>query len=120
MMVSGFCLKRSENVQDVNWMTFVKVASAKDLEPGHMIGVEASGKEVAVINLEGRYYAFGNRCTHMSCILSDGTLRGGNITCPCHGSIFDAKTGSVVKGPAEKPEPVYQTKIEGEQILVDV
>jgi|GEM_PF-3158732 hypothetical protein len=31
-------------------MAFVKVASAKDLEPGHMIGVEAGGKEIAVIN----------------------------------------------------------------------
>ncbi|MGA2768390.1 MAG: Rieske (2Fe-2S) protein [Candidatus Bathyarchaeia archaeon] len=101
-------------------MAFVKVASAKDLEPGHMIGVEAGGKEVAVINLEGNYYAIGNRCTHMSCVLSDGTLEGGNVTCACHGSIFDAKTGSVVKGPAKKPEPAYQTKIEGEQILVNV
>ncbi len=101
-------------------MAFVKVASAKDLEAGHMIGVEAGGKEIAVINLEGKYYAIGNRCTHMSCMLSDGTLKGGNVTCPCHGSIFDAKTGSVVKGPAKKPEPAYQTKIEGEQILVNV
>ena len=101
-------------------MAFVKGASVKDLEAGRMIGVEAGGKEIAVINLEGNYYAIGNRCTHMSCMLSDGTLKGGNVTCPCHGSIFDAKTGSVVKGPAKKPEPAYQTKIEGEQILVNV
>jgi nitrite reductase/ring-hydroxylating ferredoxin subunit len=101
-------------------MAFVKVASVKDLEAGRMIGVEAGGKEVAVINLEGNYYAIGNRCTHMSCMLSDGTFKGGNITCTCHGSIFDAKTGSVVKGPAKKPEPAYQTRIEGEQILVNV
>jgi len=101
-------------------MAFVKGASVKDLEAGRMIGVEAGGKEIVVTNLEGKYYAIGNRCTHMSCVLSDGTLKGGNVTCPCHGSIFDAKTGSVVKGPAKKPEPAYQTKIEGEEILVDV
>jgi nitrite reductase/ring-hydroxylating ferredoxin subunit len=56
----------------------------------------------------------------MSCLLSDGTLKGGNITCSCHGSIFDVSTGNVIKGPAKKPEPAYQTKIEGEQILADV
>jgi nitrite reductase/ring-hydroxylating ferredoxin subunit len=101
-------------------MAFVKVAFVKDLEPGRMIGVETSGKEIVVANLEGTYYAIGSRCTHMSCMLSDGTLKGGNVTCPCHGSTFDVRTGSVVKGPAKKPEPAYQTKIEGEQILVNV
>jgi nitrite reductase/ring-hydroxylating ferredoxin subunit len=101
-------------------MPFVKVVLMKDLEPGHMIGVEAGGKEIVVVNLEGTVYAIGNRCTHMGCMLSNGTLRGGNVTCPCHGSIFDVTTGSVMKGPAKKPEPTYQTKIEGEHILVDV
>ena len=101
-------------------MTFVKVALMKDLEPGRMIGVEAGGKEIVVVNLEGTVYAIGNRCTHMSCMLSDGTLREGNVTCPCHGSTFDIKTGNVIKGPAKKPEPAYQTKIEREQILADV
>ena len=101
-------------------MAFVRVAFVKDLEHGRMVGVEAGSKEIAVANLEGEYYAIGNHCTHMSCILSNGTLRGGNITCPCHGSTFDVKTGSVVKGPAKKPEPAYQTKTEGEQILVNV
>jgi nitrite reductase/ring-hydroxylating ferredoxin subunit len=101
-------------------MTFVKVAFVKDLGPGRMIGVDGGGKEIVVVNLEGKFYAIGNRCTHMSCMLSDGTLKGGNVTCPCHGSIFDVATGSVMKGPAKKSEPAYQTKIEGEQILVDV
>jgi nitrite reductase/ring-hydroxylating ferredoxin subunit len=101
-------------------MAFVKVALMKDLEPGRMIGVEAGGKEIVVVNLEGTVYAIGNRCTHMSCTLSDGTLKGGNVTCPCHGSTFDVTTGSVMKGPAKKPEPAYQTRIEGEHILADV
>jgi len=101
-------------------VTYVKVALVKDLEPGHMISVEAGGKEIVLVNLESSFYAIGNRCTHMSCLLSDGTLKGASVTCPCHGSIFDVTTGTVVKGPARKPEPAYQTKTEGEHILVDV
>ena len=101
-------------------MGFVKVASLKDLQAGGMIGVEAGGKDVALVNSAGKYYAIGNRCTHMGCMLADGTLKEVNVTCPCHGSTFDVKTGKVIKGPAKKPEPVYETKIEGEQILVNV
>lgn len=101
-------------------MGFVKVASVKDLQSGGMIGVEAGGEEVVVASLEGNHYAIGNHCTHMGCMLADGTLSGTDVTCPCHGSIFDVKTGNVVKGPARKPEPVYQTKIEEEQILINV
>jgi nitrite reductase/ring-hydroxylating ferredoxin subunit len=53
-------------------------------------------------------------------MLSEGSLKGQNVTCSCHGSVFDLKTGNVVKGPAKKPEPVFQVKSEGEQILVNV
>jgi len=101
-------------------MVFVKVALTKDLEPDHMVGVEAGGKEVVVANLDGTYYAIGNRCTHMGCMLSDGTLKRENATCPCHGSIFNIRTGSIIKGPAKNPEPVFPTKTEAEQILADV
>jgi len=100
-------------------MGFVKVASAKDLQSGGMTGVGAGGKEVVVVNLEGKYYAIGNRCTHMGCMLANGALKGANVTCPCHGSIFDVKTGNVVKGPAKKPEPAYGVKVEEDQVLIE-
>lgn len=101
-------------------MGFVKAASTKDLGPGKMMGVEVGGKGVFIANVEGRYYAIGNRCTHAGCMLSDGKLGGENVTCSCHGSVFDVKTGNVVKGPAKKPEPAFQVKVEGDQILVNV
>ena len=96
-------------------MGFVKVVSTKELEPGKMIGFG----EMLVANLDGNYYAIGNRCSHRGCKLSSGMLDGEKIVCPCHGSIFDVKTGRVIKGPANKPEPMFQVKIEGDQILVN-
>ena len=104
----------------VSMMGFVTVANTKDLEQGSMKGVEADGKEVLIANVDGTYYAIGDRCTHMSCNLSGGSLKGQNVTCPCHMSVFDLKTGNVVKGPAKKPEPVFQVKVEGDQILVNI
>jgi len=99
-------------------MEFVKVASTKDLSPNKMIGVKAESNDILIANFAGKYYAIGNSCTHRDCKLSDGKLKDGSITCPCHGSVFDIKTGNVLHGPAKNPEPVYQVKVEGDQILV--
>jgi len=101
-------------------MGFVKVMSAKELKPSSMKDVEVSGKAVLLVNLEGNYYAIGNTCTHMGCMLSDGTLKGETVQCPCHGSVFSVKTGQALQGPAAKPEPAYKVKVEGDQILVSL
>jgi len=99
-------------------MGFVKAASANELKPGKMKDVEAGGKSVLLVNLDGKYYTIGNVCTHRGCMLSDGVLKGDTVQCPCHGSVFNVKTGNVVQGPATEPEPAYQVKVESGQILV--
>ena len=101
-------------------MAFVKVASAKEVSAGEMKAIEAGGKEILLVNLNGEFHAIGNRCTHMSCMLSDGKLDGENVRCWCHGSVFNIKTGNVVTGPAKKPEPTFQVKVEGEEVSVNV
>jgi len=101
-------------------MGFVRAVLKKDLEPGKMLGIEVDGKKILLANLAGTYYAIGNRCTHRGCMLSDGKREGENIRCPCHRSVFDVKTGNVLKGPAKKPEPVFQVKVEGDQVLANV
>jgi nitrite reductase/ring-hydroxylating ferredoxin subunit len=103
------------------WMGFVQVASTKDLTPGNMKGAEVGDKRILVVNVEGKYYAIGDVCTHRGCRLSGGTLKeGGIVQCPCHGSNFDVKTGDVVKGPAKTPEPTFEVKVEKDQVLVNV
>jgi len=100
---------------------FVKVASAKALSAGTMMGVEASGKPILMANVGGKYYAISDECTHRGCRLSGGTLKeNGIVECPCHGSNFDVKTGNVVKGPAMTPEPAFQVKVEKDDLLVNV
>ncbi|HXX88024.1 MAG TPA: non-heme iron oxygenase ferredoxin subunit [Candidatus Acidoferrum sp.] len=101
-------------------MGFVKVLQEKDLAANEMRGVQADGNKILVANISGKYYAIGNVCTHMGCSLSDGKLFGENVECPCHGSNYNVKTGNLVKGPAKKPEPAYQVKVEGGQVLVNV
>jgi nitrite reductase/ring-hydroxylating ferredoxin subunit len=95
----------------------IEVASTKDLMPGQMIGVEKEGKSLLIANVNGAYYAIGNTCTHMACSISDGTLNGDTVQCPCHGSTFNVKTGAVVKGPANKPEPTFILRVDGDRVL---
>ena len=98
----------------------IDIALAKDVERGKMISVEKNGKDILIANVDGNYYAIGNVCTHMGCKLSEGTLSGNTVQCPCHGSIFNLKTGEVEKGPAEKPETSYGLRVDGDRILADL
>jgi catalase len=76
--------------------------------PGH-VGSRVSGDHrIAVANVEGVLYAFEDTCTHRGCSLSQGTLDGTTVTCPCHGSQFDVTTGEVRRGPATRPVEVRQ------------
>jgi nitrite reductase/ring-hydroxylating ferredoxin subunit len=101
-------------------MTYTRVLSTADLAPGQMRGIEVNEEEMLLVNLEGEYYALGNICTHMTCRLSGGSIKGHNVICPCHFSVFEVKTGRVLGGPANRPEPTFKVKVEKENVLVDL
>jgi nitrite reductase/ring-hydroxylating ferredoxin subunit len=62
--------------------------------------------------------SINNICTHEGGPLADGTLDGYEVECPWHGSKFDVRTGEVKNPPATEPEPTYEVKIEGPDILL--
>ncbi|MCP8316584.1 MAG: non-heme iron oxygenase ferredoxin subunit [archaeon] len=97
---------------------FIRVASVKDVSERRMIGVKIDRKDIMIANLGGRFYAMGNRCTHQGCLLSKGTLEEEKVSCPCHFSVFDVKTGKVIRPPALKPQPTYEVKVQGNDILI--
>ncbi|MGN6780888.1 MAG: Rieske (2Fe-2S) protein [Marmoricola sp.] len=59
----------------------------------------------------GEFKAFSAVCTHQGCLVD--SVSGGEIHCPCHGSAFSAKDGSVVAGPAPAPLPAESIKVSG-------
>ncbi len=64
----------------------------------------------------GEYKAFSSICTHQGCQV--GGVADGVITCPCHGSTFDAATGQVVQGPATQPLPEKSVTLDGDGLTV--
>jgi nitrite reductase/ring-hydroxylating ferredoxin subunit/uncharacterized membrane protein len=55
-------------------------------------------------------HAIHNRCSHRGCSLSEGEVEGHTVTCPCHGSQFDVRDGSVIRGPATASQPAFDTQ----------
>jgi nitrite reductase/ring-hydroxylating ferredoxin subunit len=95
---------------------WVTVAKTEDVPEGEMIGATLDGIELLVANVGGQYRAIGSVCTHEGGPLADGDLYDGIVTCPWHGSEFDVGTGEVVTPPATEPEPVYEVRVEGDEI----
>ncbi|MFX0538724.1 Rieske (2Fe-2S) protein [Ornithinimicrobium sp. Y1847] len=65
---------------------------------------------------ESTYLALDARCPHQGCAVNG--IKGQVLTCPCHGSTFDAATGEVTMGPAEEGLAVLDSSVEGDEIVV--
>ena len=98
----------------------VTLGAANSVTEGGIAAFKAEDREIAVANVQGRYYAFNDICTHRRCSLSDGELDDTTLTCICHGSRFDISTGEVLRGPAQRPVEVYPVRVDGDDLLVDV
>jgi len=97
---------------------FIPVASTSEIPEGKMRKATIGSQQVLVANVKGKYYAIGNVCTHLGGPLDRGILEGQQVECPLHRSHFDVTNGQVKRGPAMKPEPVYDVKVESGNILV--
>lgn len=97
---------------------FTPVMKEADLASGTMAKGRAGDLSVLLVREGDRVYALDDTCVHAGCSLAGGTLDGHVVTCPCHGSQYDVRDGSVVNGPATMPEPSYEVRIANGMIEV--
>jgi nitrite reductase/ring-hydroxylating ferredoxin subunit len=97
-----------------------KIGLVRELDYNPMKSVELDGKQILIVKAAGKIFAMGNKCTHRGCKLSSGKLEGETVRCPCHGSVFNIRSGEVVKGPAKKPEPSYIVTVEKDEFSIDL
>jgi 3-phenylpropionate/trans-cinnamate dioxygenase ferredoxin subunit len=97
----------------------VRVGEAAEVADGTMRAFDVEGTPVTVANVGGQLYAFDDACTHAWCSLAEGELNGTTVTCLCHWSQFDVRTGQVLQGPADEPVRSRAVSDDGGALLVE-
>jgi nitrite reductase/ring-hydroxylating ferredoxin subunit len=78
---------------------FVEVAKVSEIPAGKMTHIEINGKEIMLANVDSKFYALSDRCSHTNAPLSMGHLKENIVTCAMHGARFDITTGKKVSDP---------------------
>jgi 3-phenylpropionate/trans-cinnamate dioxygenase ferredoxin subunit len=101
---------------------YVEVARVEDVTPGTAIVAQVGGVEVALVNVDGSFFAIDNECTHRGGSLGEGQINTDwsefAIECPLHGSVFDVRTGEVLKPPAPTSVRTYPVEVDAGLVKV--
>lgn len=95
------------------------VAAEAEVRHGELTAGDAAGVSVVLTRTAGgEIRAYADRCTHRGAPLHEGTVTGGCIVCPWHDSEFSVADGSVVHGPATRPQPAYEVRADAGRVQV--
>src|ERR1700761_1013110 len=72
---------------------------------------------LVVVRDGDQIHVLADKCSHLSGPLSGGTYSAGCLECPWHGTVFRVSDGSVARGPATAPQPVFQTRVSADGML---
>jgi len=101
-------------------LQYFAVAASADIAPGEVFTTEVEGLRLAVCNVDGKFFAIADVCTHDGGSFDMTELDGEEITCPRHGAIFDVTTGEALSAPANVPVPVFPVRLRGETLEVGI
>ncbi len=96
-----------------------KLAALTDVPQGSGLVVDqpgGGGKLLLVRSSETDVKAFNAACTHQGTTVDPP--KNGTITCPNHGSQYDAATGALKKGPATTGLNAVAVKVDGSNVVL--
>lgn len=85
--------------------SYVEAGKVSEISNGQMKHAEINGKEIVIANLDGKFYAFSERCGHMNARLSRGNINQNIVTCPFHAAKFDITSGKKIGEPVLEIPP---------------
>jgi 3-phenylpropionate/trans-cinnamate dioxygenase ferredoxin subunit len=95
-------------------MGFVRALAKSDLQPGQAKQVVVEGRKIAIFNVNGKYQAVDDTCSHDEASLSEGVAYAEGcrcvVECPQHGSRFDLESGDALTLPATRPVKAYAVR----------
>ncbi len=99
-----------------------RLCRVDDLAPGTARRFDVGRHRIALVRIGDDFYAVGDRCSHADFSLSEGEVWPDELEIECwkHGSTFSLKTGEPQSLPATRPVPVYDIRVEGEEVWVEL
>jgi len=99
---------------------FSRACALSEVPEDGALGVEIGGVPVAIVRAGGEVFAIRDVCSHEEVPLSEGEVYDQTVECWLHGSCFDLRSGKPTGPPATKAVPVYQVKIDGDDVCVAI
>jgi nitrite reductase (NADH) small subunit len=96
---------------------FVPVANVNDVAPGSATTVEIDGREIALFNVAGTFYALDNTCPHQGGPLAEGWIDDATVTCPWHAWCFKLADGKMTLGDFGSVD-AFEVRVEGGSVNV--
>jgi len=99
-----------------------RLCAVADVPAGEARRFVVDGRPIAVVRIADDFYAIGDVCSHANVSLSEGEVFEDTceIECYKHGSAFSLKTGEPSTLPATQPVPVYNLRVEGDDLMVEI
>ena len=103
-------------------VTTQRVRTVGDIAPGTAKRFDIGKARICVVRIDDDFYAIGDRCSHADFSLSEGEIWPDEKELECwkHGSTFSLVTGEPQSLPATVPVPVYDVRVEGDDVIVEV
>lgn len=97
----------------------VTVGKLEDIPEGASAVVTVNQKDIAVFNVNGKFFALDDVCPHMGASLSGGFVEDGCVTCPWHYWRFRLADGTWADSPRIKTGS-YPVHIVGDEVQLEL
>ena len=99
-----------------------RLCRVDEVPPGEARRFEVGRHRICLVRIGDDFYAIGDRCSHADFSLADGEVwvEEREIECWKHGSTFSLVTGEPQTLPATKPVPIYEVRVEGDQVMLEL
>lgn len=101
-------------------MVLLKLCDVSELPEGECKRVWKGEFDVAIFNLDGKFYVTDDTCTHGPSSLSDGFIDGDSIECPFHNGAFHIPTGKATKYPCTIPLRTYPAVVIDNELFIEI
>ena len=100
--------------------SWTDIGGMAELEASSRLESDVDGYRVRVAKVNGKLYAFEDRCTHDDSPFDDAPIEDSEIICPRHGARFCLLTGAALSPPAYEPLRIFEARENAGRVEVRV